>query len=348
MARRRGSCPRLWDGVDAVSTLSHELLKYPLRCAPLFKPKIWGGRGLETVLGKRLPPGQRVGEAWEVADVPEGTSAIAGGPLDGMNLHVVMERFGDQLLPGRPRKEFPLLVKFIDAQDDISIQVHPDAEVCRQRFPTERSKNETWLIMHVEPGGAVLHGVRPGVTLDEIHQRVADGSIVQVMRRIEVRPGDVIHLPAGTLHALLRGVMLLEVQEPSDSTFRVYDHDRLGLDGKPRELHIEQAIASLRLNGEAPACIKPQREMHPWGERELLVDIAPYHVERLTLHRPMMWRPPDHASPVLVVIEGALEVSVGEVGMPMRMGESAIVPPAADTVALEPAGRCQIVIATPH
>jgi len=331
-----------------VSTSSHKLPNYPLRCEPLFKPKIWGGRGLETVLGKRLPPGQRVGEAWEVADVPEGTSAIAGGPLDGMSLRAVMERFGDQLLPGRPREEFPLLVKFIDAQDDISIQVHPDAEICRRRFPTERSKDETWLIMHVEPGGAVLHGVNPGVTLDEIHERVADGSIIQVMRRIEVRPGDVIHLPAGTLHAMLRGVMLLEVQEPSDSTFRVYDHDRPGLDGKPRELHIEQALESLRLNGEAPACIRPRREMHPWGEHELLVDIAPYRVERLTLRRPMSWRPPAHASPVMVVVAGAVEARVGEARMFFRMGESAIVPPTVGTIVLDPVGRCQIVIATPH
>ena len=125
------------------SPSSQPPLNFPLRCRPLLKPKIWGGRGLATVLGKELPPDEAVGESWEVADVPEGTSAIADGPLAGLSLREVMERIGDELLPGWGATQFPLLVKFIDAQEDISIQVHPDAEVCRRLFPAERSKNET-------------------------------------------------------------------------------------------------------------------------------------------------------------------------------------------------------------
>lgn len=321
-------------------------LSYPLRCQPLLKPKIWGGRGLATVLGKELPPGEPVGESWEVADVPQGTSAIADGPLAGMTLHEVMARFGERLFPGWNADQFPIMVKFLDAQEDISIQVHPNAQVCAERFPEERSKNETWLIMHVEPGGAVLHGVHHGVALEEICAHLTDGRITEVMRRVEVQPGDVLHLPAGTLHAMLRGVILLEVQEPSDSTFRVYDHDRLGLDGRPRELHVEQALATLRLNGDTPALLSPASERHPWGEREVLIDIAPYRVERLTLRDELTWRPREGAD-VLVVVAGALELELAEGRTRLGVGETVIVPPGLE-VPLRPMGAAQIVVASAH
>ncbi|MGD9495772.1 MAG: type I phosphomannose isomerase catalytic subunit [Armatimonadota bacterium] len=322
-------------------------LNQPLRCQPLLKPKVWGGRGLEVVLGKLLPPGEPVGESWEVADVPEGVSSIADGPLAGASLREVMVRFGTALFPGWAIEQFPLLVKFIDAQDDISIQVHPDAEVCRRLFPTERSKNETWLVLHTEPGAAVLHGVRPGVSFEEIRERVAEGTVMDVMRRTPVQPGDAIHLPAGTLHAMLRGVMLLEVQEPSDSTFRVFDHDRPGLDGRPRPLHIEQALESLRLDSSAPARLQPEVRPHRWGERELLIDIAPYRVERLTLRRAMCWRRQARAAVVVVVVEGTIAAQAGASTMVLSRGETAIVPPSVGRMQIEPAGSSQLVIVTP-
>lgn len=324
-------------------------LDFPLRCRPLLKPKIWGGRGLERVLGKVLPPDEPIGESWEVADVPEGTSAIEGGPLDGLSLREVMEKFGEQILPGSPGAEFPLLVKFLDAQDDISIQVHPDADVCERLYPGERSKNETWLVVDVEPGGEVLHGVRDDVDLDEIRERIADCTIMEVMRRIAVRPGDVIHLPAGTLHALMRGVMLLEVQEPSDSTFRVYDHDRLGQDGKPRDLHIEQALRSLHMHQTVAACTVPRRERQEWGVREMLIDIAPYRMERLTLTGGMTWRPEGRQPAVVVVMAGHLAVTWEGGEMAPGVGETFIAPPGVRWLELAPVGKeAQVVIIGPN
>ncbi|MFW5866836.1 MAG: type I phosphomannose isomerase catalytic subunit [Armatimonadota bacterium] len=320
-------------------------LNFPMRCRPLLKPKIWGGRDLERLLGKVLPPDERIGESWEVADVPQGISAIEGGPLDGLSLREIMERFGGQILPGSSGVEFPLLVKFLDAKDDISIQVHPDADVCERVYPGERSKNETWLIVEVEPGGGVLHGVREGVGMDEIRARIADGSIMEVMRRIAVRPGDVIHLPAGTLHALMRGVVLLEVQEPSDSTFRVYDHDRPGQDGKPRDLHIEQALKSLHMGQTQAAKIIPERERHEWGGRELLIDIAPYRMERLTLTGEMTWREEPRAPSVAVVMSGGAVAQWPGGEMAFDTGETFIIPPGVEQLRLAPAGeRCELVM----
>ena len=324
-------------------------LSFPLRSRPLLKPKIWGGRGLERILGKALPAGEPIGESWEVADVPEGSSWVADGPLAGLTLREIMARMGGQMMPGVEDAQFPLLVKFLDAQDDISIQVHPDEDVCDQLYPDERSKNETWLVVHVEPGGAVLHGVREAVALDEIRARISDGSIMEVMRRIEVRPGDVIHLPAGTLHALLRGVMLLEVQEPSDSTFRVYDHDRLGQDGHPRDLHIERALQSLHMEQAAAALIIPEREPHRWGEREVLIDIPAYRMERLTLTGAMPWRGWEAAPSVVVVMDGELAATWPEGEAAFVAGESLIVPPGASELTFAPVGtRCEIVTASAH
>ena len=317
-----------------------------MRCRPLLKSKIWGGRALERILGKTLPADEPIGESWEVSDVEQGRSWIEGGPLDGLSLREVMEQFGEQMLPGNPDGEFPLLVKFLDAQDDISIQVHPDADVCEQLYPGERSKNETWLIVDVEPGGGVLHGVRDEVGLDEIRERISDGSIMEVMRRIDVRPGDVIHLPAGTLHALMRGVMLLEVQEPSDSTFRVYDHDRLGQDGKPRDLHIDRALQSLHMEQAAAARIVPEPQRHNWGVREVLIDIAPYRMERLTLTGEMVWRPQAGGGVVVVVMEGDLVVKCQDEQMAFTRGETFILPAAVAELKLAPMQtQCQVVVA---
>lgn len=330
-------------------------LNFPLRCRPLLKPKIWGGRDLERILGKALPPDEPIGESWEVADVPEGTSAIEGGPLGGMALREVMEQFGEQMLPGAASgAEFPLLVKFLDAKDDISIQVHPDADVCDRLYPGERSKNETWLIVEVEPGGGVLHGVRKGVGMDEIRARVADGSIMEVMRRIAVRPGDVIHLPAGTLHALMRGVVLLEVQEPSDSTFRVYDHDRLDQNGKPRDLHIEQALTSLHMGQTQAARIIPESERHAWGERELLIDISPYRMERVTLTGEMLWGEEfgaiaGAAPSVVVVMTGGVVATWPDDAMAFGAGETFIIPPGMESLRLSPIdSRCELVVSVAH
>ncbi len=258
-----------------------------------------------------------------------------------------MERFGEELFPDHPDEQFPLLVKFIDARSNISIQVHPDAEICRQLYPSERAKAETWVIIHVEPGAAVLHGLKPNVPLEELRRRCEDGTVIEAMRRVEVRPGDVLHLPAGTLHAMLEGVTLLEIQEPSDSTFRVYDHDRMDSDGRPRELHLEQALRSLRPGEAGPPLIEPRRTPHAWGSHEILVQIDQYSVERLYLERERAWRPPGRVPAVMVVIAGQLEVRWDDGEGRFVRGETFIVPPGIEALRLVPVEPACVVVATP-
>ncbi|MGC9317515.1 MAG: type I phosphomannose isomerase catalytic subunit [Armatimonadota bacterium] len=320
-------------------------LSFPLRCNPLLKRKIWGGRGLAEVLGKALPPDELVGEAWEVADLAEGTSSIADGPLADASLREVVERFGPSLLPGG-EQQFPLLVKFIDVQDDSSIQVHPDAETCRRLYPGERCKSETWVIIHAEPGAMVVHGFQRGVTPEEVRQRVADGSIARVLRRVPVAAGDVLHLPAGTVHAMLRGVMLLEVQQPSDSTFRIDDYGRPGPNGRPRELHVAQALQSMRVGDCGPARVTPRLERCEWGARELLVSGGAYEMQRLTLRGEMRWKQPTGVPAVMVVVIGSVEVRSLKHEALFTMGESFIVPPGLE-LSMVPRGESQVVVATP-
>lgn len=324
------------------------LLNFPLRCRPLYKAKIWGGRGLERVLGKVLPPGELIGESWEVADVPAGCSSIADGPLAGLTLREVTQQFGEQLLPGSESAEFPLLVKFLDVQQMSSVQVHPTADVCSRLYPLERGKTETWIILDAAPDAAVLHGVQEGVTLEEIRGRITDGSIMQIMRRIGVAHGDVVHLPAGTLHALLPGVVLLEVQEPSDSTFRVHDHDRIDADGLPRELHVDQALESIHVRQTDAAIMAPVVESREWGTREVLVNINAYRVERLKLTGMTEWRYGDAPAVVVVTAGDALAVRWGGEEAVYHLGETFIMPPAVENAAIRSEGSSvEIIVAFP-
>lgn len=250
----------------------------PMR--PHFQAKVWGGQKLARIPNKGAPAGHPVGESWEVADLAEGTSTVADGAYKGFSLSDLVKQYGRELCgPSAVAGRFPLLVKLIDAASDLSIQVHPGRDEAR-RIPGARPKDEAWIILAVDPGGRVLHGLRPDVTQTDFSRAIRDGSVGNLMRDIQVRPGDLVHVQPGTFHAIGRGVLLLEIQEPSDTTFRVWDWGRLGLDGKPRELHVEQALEVGRFGPQASVAPPPQAL---GAGRTLLVDAGEFRIERLVL-----------------------------------------------------------------
>jgi mannose-6-phosphate isomerase len=213
---------------------------------PIVKELVWGGRRLETVLGKTLPAQSTFGESWEVVDLPKDQSEVAAGDRRGETLAALREKERASLLGSADLLEgrFPLLFKFIDACQTLSVQVHPDEAACARIGGAARPKTEAWHIIDREPGAVLYVGLKEGVTKAQFADAIADGTVASLLHEVEVSAGDFVYLPAGTIHAIGAGILLAEVQQSSDTTYRVFDWNRVGLDGNPRELHIEEALVS--------------------------------------------------------------------------------------------------------
>lgn len=252
------------------------MIAYPLLLEPRYDCKIWGGRRLETVLGKSLPVSDPIGESLESGD----DAVIANGPLTGKSLKDVVNQDGCSLLgthgltASQPFGDFPLLVKFIDASDVLSLQVHPDDDGARGLG--KRGKTEAWHIVEAEPGASLITGMSRPATAKEVRASIEDGSFEALLERCEVTGGDSLIVPAGTLHAIGEGVLLYEVQENCDVTFRLYDWGRVDSHGNPRELHLDQALESLRPERHAIP-LQPLRR-DDW--REILAACCYFALER--------------------------------------------------------------------
>lgn len=220
---------------------------YPLLFEPNFREVVWGGgRLLEW---KGLPPADvPIGESWEVCSLPERESVISNGPYAGRKLNDFTDEMGEKVLGRAVVKQYgrqlPLLVKLIDAHQDLSIQVHPNDEMA-MRYHGKKGKTEMWYVIDAEPGSSVLVGFKKKITPLEYGLRVMDGTICDVLARHEVKPGDVFYIPSGRVHAICGGILLAEVQQSSDITYRIFDYDRPGIDGRPRELHTEMAAKAI-------------------------------------------------------------------------------------------------------
>ncbi len=224
-------------------------LNEPLFFTPVPVERVWGGHRLTALFGKPLPPGKTIGESWELSDRTGTESPITGGTFDGQPLHDVMSEFPRELLgealAARKPARFPLLVKYIDAGQDLSVQVHPDDDGCRRLGINDRGKTECWVVVHADPGSRMNRGLAPGMTRAAFEKALAEDRVEDALHFFTVRPGDVVAIPPGMVHAIGKGIVLAEIQQSSDVTFRVYDYKRVGLDGKPRALHVEKSLATI-------------------------------------------------------------------------------------------------------
>jgi len=220
---------------------------YPYKLAPIYKEKIWGGRNLERLFSKALPAGVDVGESWELADLPEGECAIANGRRAGQSLHQVVAEEAETLMGATPLlmdDRFPLLLKLLDAEDTLSVQVHPDAEAVKV-IHGAALKTECWYVLDSRHG-YIYKGFKPGVTDEHLRAALADDdAVAELLMRYEVCAGDFHYLPAGTVHALGSGVVVAEVQTPSDTTYRLSDW------GRGRPIHIRQALQCIHYSSPA-------------------------------------------------------------------------------------------------
>ncbi|NQT19087.1 MAG: class I mannose-6-phosphate isomerase [Planctomycetes bacterium] len=223
-----------------------DLKFHPFRFESIFKEKVWGGRDLETHLGKILPPNTPVGESWDVCDRDDEMSIVAWGPHKGESLRALLAAdrrgmLGPQIARLFPDR-FPLLVKYIDAHDILSLQVHPGDDYAMEHENGQWGKMEAWYIVGAQPGSFIYRGLKPGTDRNSFRRLLGKDRLHECLNKIHVSAGDVIFIPPGCLHATGAGILSCEIQQNSDLTYRVYDWGRMGLDGTPRELHLEKAL----------------------------------------------------------------------------------------------------------
>jgi mannose-6-phosphate isomerase len=304
---------------------------YPLKFVPRPVEKIWGGRELETVLGKSLPEGKLVGESWEIYDFPPGvvdkssdwvSSVVANGSLAGRMLHSVVEEFGGDLhgeVPLLAGGQFPILIKFLDAREDLSLQVHPPRAYAAAH-PGAHLKTEAWYVVENKPGAKIYRGLRPGVTREQFRAGLADGSVMGLVNAIEVKPGQCYFLPSGTVHSLGAGILVAEVQTPSDTTFRVWDFNRLE-NGKPRKLHVGEALECIDFSGTTEPKQKRAHTVSFFTAVTRLVTSEHFVVEKVRFSEGFENPVPYDQPAVWVVLEGEAEVSVGGQREATRFGK---------------------------
>ena len=324
----------------------------PLTFLPIVKRIRWGGRRLGSVLKKPIGEGDDYAESWEVVDHGEDQSVVsdaaANGRFAGQTLSELVRTFPAELFGADSgREQFPLLIKFLDASDRLSVQVHPNDALAKRHDPAELGKTEAWVILHAEAGARLWSGLKEGVTEEQVRSALEQQTLEDLLHAVEVKSGDCVFIPAGTVHAIGEGILLAEVQQSSDLTFRYYDWGRLGADGQPRELHIDDSLEATDWTRGPVDPVTPQPATSALGcERaEHLV-----HCEFFDLTRHFAQRettiPQDGQSHTLLVLDGSatLSHSLGQTRLPT--GQTVLLPADRDSVVLRPDEPTTILDAT--
>lgn len=306
----------------------------PLVFQPILKRAIWGGRKLGTELGKPIGEGDDYAESWEVSDLPGNESVVDSGPLAGRTLRDLMETHPDELLGVHsPCDRFPLLIKFLDAQRQLSVQVHPSADMAARRPEVTTGKAESWLVLDARPDARIYAGLKPGVDEPALRTAIKQEAVEEVLHSYSVRRGDCIFMAPGTVHALGGGLLVAEVQQPNDVTYRLYDWGRVGPDGRPRELHLELGIEATNFAAGPVNPITPR----PAGEqsfRQVLVQSSYFCVDRYLgpADVSMEQTPRPH---VLIGVEGSAQLRIGGESFDLSRGRTVVLPAAREPAQVE-------------
>ena len=309
---------------------------YPLIFEPELKEKIWGGRKLETILGKKLPPDVPIGESWEAY----GGNVVAYGDYRGMTVDQLVDELGSDLL-GKSIWEsydgiFPLLFKYIDANEFLSVQVHPDDEYARTKAGYPKGKTESWYIVYAEPGAKLVHGWKKDTSPEEVEDAVRNNKLEELLEYIDVQAGDVVFAPAGTVHAIGGGILLAEIQENSDITYRLYDWGRVGFDGKPRELHIKESLETLDYHATAQHKNTPLSVAWDGVTRSYLVACRYFVAELMAGSGAFELDFQGDRFEILSLVSGAVKLEWADNKISLRPGTTTLVPAALGRLRIVP------------
>jgi len=307
----------------------------PIAFSPIYMTRVWGGRSLETVYQRDLPDDQPYGESWEMSDRADEQSIVSSGPFAGKSLHDLWtnhreEIFGDDLTGDR----FPLLIKILDARDDLSIQVHPPAEVADELGGDP--KTEMWYIADCDPGAKLYIGLKDGCTRESFERSLAEGTVEEQVHAVSPRAGESIFIPSGRLHAIGAGFIIYEIQQNSDTTYRVFDWNRVGLDGDPRDLHIDESMASIDFDDLEPGMDQP--------DGDTLASCEYFFVTRHNIPESQELTVQNDAFSIITVISGQI---CSEAGTIFKTGDFLILPRNAEPLIAQT--DCQVLrTSLPH
>ena len=310
---------------------------YPFKFRPILKEKIWGGEKIRTELNKDFSPYENCGETWEISGVEGNISVVSEGPLTGTALPELIETFKGDLVGNKVYEkegsDFPLLVKFIDANQDLSIQVHPDDELARKRHQS-LGKTEMWYIFQSDPGAKLIVGFNKELDRQEYLDKFNSGRLMEVLNQETVAPDDVFFVPAGRVHTIGKGILLAEIQQTSDVTYRIYDFDRVDKDGNTRELHTEEALDALDFRHHDQ--YKTEYD-HSVNKVENITD-CPYFVVNRLYYEQRISRNYAHLDSfvIYVCVDGKLKVSWNGQHVTMEKGEALLIPAKIKNLDLEP------------
>ena len=308
----------------------------PLRFQPLIKSIRWGGTRLGTVLNKPIGDATDCAESWEIADHASGQSTVVGGELDGHTLNQLMQNHGAELL-GRHHAmtQFPLLIKFLDANDWLSLQVHPNDAQAVTYDPHENGKTEAWIIIDAEPDSQICCGLKAGVTAEQLRQHLETGNVEDLLNLISVKAGDCVFVPAGTVHAIGSGILLAEVQQQSNLTFRLHDWGRVGTDGKPREIHVDPALACIDFDRGPVFPVTPVPHQEATHIAENLVECDHFVIRRHRSEESFSLLFDDRFR-ILMLLIGVVRISMNGITTTLLKGETILIPACVDAVEITP------------
>jgi mannose-6-phosphate isomerase len=321
---------------------------YPLTFKPIFQERIWGGRKFEKLYGKALPPEKVIGESWEISDRPEANSVVANGPLKGKTLHELIESRREEIM-GRartPEGRFPLLIKLLDAQDNLSLQVHPPQHLAAGMGG--QAKTEMWYVSAAEPGALLYAGLRKGITCEEFSQKTRNGTVAECFHQLPVRVGDSLFLPSGRVHALGKGLVIFEIQQNSDTTYRVFDWNRVDASGKARQLHVEESLKCIDFEDFEPK-LTPNRfsPVAPNVGARPLVRHALFQVDQLDFEANSSLSQKIGEPQVIGVVSGTVEIPNATETVTLNAGQFALIPAGVREFALNAKSKATVLVAAP-